>query len=85
MQSTRHHLTLQFANLPEEVEGDVISTMSFVVSVIQNKSGFELQRNDECADGPPISMLAIMREQATIYCTIFSLQICFLLCEKSMR
>jgi hypothetical protein len=86
MQSTRHHFTLQYANLPEEVGGGgAVSTMSFVMSVIRNKYRFELQRSDECTVGRPISMSATMKEQATIYCTMFSLQICFLLCEKSMR
>jgi hypothetical protein len=70
------------------VNGNVVSTItitSLVVSVIQNKSCLELQRNDESADGRPISMSATMREQATIYCTVFSLQVCFLLSEKSIR
>src|SRR5260370_12235615 len=67
------------------VEGDAVSIMSFVVSVIRNKSYFGLQRDDECANGRPISMLVTIRGQVIIYCTMFSLQICFLLSEKSMR
>lgn len=69
------------ANLRIEVKGDAVSTMNSGGSVIQNKHHFGLQRNDQCADGRPISMSATMREQATANCTMFSLQLCILLCE----
>ncbi len=65
-----------FTNSRDEIDGYAVSPMNFVVSVIQHKSR---------ANGRPISMSATMRERATIYCTMYSLQICFLLCEKSMR
>ena len=66
------------ANPWDEVEQDAGSIMTFVMSLIRNKLHFRLQ-------GGPISMSATMRERAIIFCTMFSLQICFLLSVKSMR
>ena len=70
-----------------EVEQDAVSVMTLVVPLIRNKSHFRLQGDVDSVNlkGRPILMSATMREQAVIDCTMFSLQICFLLSEKSMR
>src|SRR6266849_7871376 len=83
MQLTRHHFTLQSQiYLRDEVKRDPVSTTCFLMSVIQDTSLFGLRRKK---DGRPISMSAVMRERVTMYYTMFSLQVCFLLCEKSIR
>ena len=79
--NTISHYNCKFTG---EVEKDAVSVMTLVVPLIRNKSHFRLQR-DELVKGRPISMSATMREQAIIFCTMFSLQICFLLSVKSMR
>ena len=64
---------------------DAVSTMSSVMSVIRNQKKillFALHRDEECANEWPT--YSIFNVSYYCYCTMFSLQICFLLSGKSI-
>ena len=77
-------ITTILPQISHQLEG-AVSTTSFAASAVQDTFAFGLEWNKECVIYRPIPVSATVKIKVVIYCTLHSLQMHFLLSEKSMR